>query len=278
MYVINEERGFTPVKKNEHLCSCFSESGIEYWAALPLDELKIKKKYLIDRLDFVPTCAIIFLVPYYVGDAENLSEYAAARDYHNFISLVGGRVCDTLKEKLGANGAFFGDHSPIDERDAAARSALGIIGDNGLLINEKYGTYVFTGEVLTDLSPESIPCSEAVLTEFCEHCGECMRACPISEIGECLSALTQKKGELTDKERQYIKKYGSAWGCDMCQSACPHNRHPKCTPIEYFREKRISRITSELVKDMSDAEFSERAFAWRGKDVILRNLEIFEKR
>ncbi len=265
------------MKRNEHLSSRFRETGIEYWAALPLCELKITKQYLIDRLDFVPTCAIIFLVPYYVGDAENLSEYAAARDYHAFISEAGGRICDTLKEKLGANGAFFGDHSPIDERDAAARAALGIIGDNGLLINEKYGTYVFIGEVLTDLPPESIPCSEAAPTDFCEHCGECMRACPISEIGECLSALTQKKGALSDGERQYIKKYGSVWGCDICQSACPHNRHPKPTPIEYFKEKRTPRLTLDVIDAMGECEFSERAYAWRGKDVLLRNLEIFEK-
>ncbi len=264
------------MKRNEYLNSRFCENGIEYWAALPLSELKITKKYLIDRLDFVPACAIIFLVPYYVGDAENLSEYAAARDYHGFISEVGGRICDTLKENLGASGAFFGDHSPIDERDAAARSALGIIGDNGLLINEKYGTYVFIGEVLTDAPPESITCIEAVTTEFCEHCGECMRACPISEIGECLSAITQKKGELTDKERQYIKKYGSAWGCDICQSACPHNRSPKPTPIRYFWEKRTPRLTSELVDGMDGGEFSERAYAWRGRDVLMRNLEMLE--
>lgn len=254
----------------------FGSMGIEYFAAVRMSDVRTVKPYLLDRLCFSPACALIFLVPYYFGGAENLSEYAAARDYHIFIKSVGERVREFLSSALGAESAAFGDHSPIDERDAAARSGLGIIGDNGLLINEKYGSYVFIGEVVTSAPAEELGAVQAAEPEYCEHCGRCRAACPASEIGDCLSALTQKKGALTDGERAAIRKYGSVWGCDICQSTCPHNRAPQATPVTFFKERRTPALSTAVINEMSDAEFAERAYAWRGRETLMRNLEIFE--
>ena len=104
----------------------------------------------------------------------------------------------------------------------------------------------------------------------------------MGEIGQCLSALTQKKGELAQDEINAIKKYGSAWGCDICQQVCPHTEKAKkngtiYTNIEYFKTDLTPHLTSDLVRSMSDAKFSMRAYSWRKKDTILRNLEILEK-
>jgi epoxyqueuosine reductase QueG len=101
----------------------------------------------------------------------------------------------------------------------------------------------------------------------------------MSEGLGCLSMVTQKKGELTEGERDFIKKYGSAWGCDICATVCPHTKKAIAegaeTPIEFFRNDRIVNLSSEAVNAMDKATFRERAFAWRGKKTILRNLEIF---
>ncbi len=262
--------------KNE-IAKVFSELQIEYFSAIGMENLKTVKPHLLERLGFVPESAIIFLVPYYSGDGENLSAYAVARDYHIFLKEAGEELCFLLKEKLGFDAACFADHSPIDERDAAAKCALGILGDNGLLINEKYGTYVFIGEVLTDAPPELLGAREPSVPEGCLHCGSCLSACPKREIGVCLSALTQKKGSLTEHERRSIKKHGSVWGCDLCQILCPYNKNPKTTPVKFFSEDRITYITREALAGMGKEEFASRAYSWRGEDTLLRNIEIFEE-
>ncbi len=261
----------------KELKSVFNKLGIEYFSVIRLSDTKITKPYLIERSGFSPECAIIFLVPYYSGDGENLSSYAVARDYHIFLQTAGETICNLLRSKLHRSAVVYSDHSPIDERDAASKCALGIIGDNGLLINEKYGSYIFIGEIITDATEKELAPKAPCVPEECIHCGRCLSECPMQEIGECLSALTQKKGALTEKERTHIKKYGSVWGCDICQKSCPYNRSPRMTPIEFFRANRTPKLTKSLLNEMSDTDFSERAYAWRGKNVLIRNMEICEE-
>ena len=72
----------------------------------------------------------------------------------------------------------YGDHSPIDERYAALACGLGIAGDNGLIINEKYGSYVFIGDVICDVPPETLSAMPVGKILHCSHCGRCRSACP----------------------------------------------------------------------------------------------------
>ena len=92
----------------------------------------------------------------------------------------------------------------------------------------------------------------------------------------CLSAVTQKKGELTDDEREYILQYGSAWGCDICADVCLFSQKAAVTPIEFFYEDRTPYLTIETLQNMTDEEFAQRAYAWRGKAVIERNLKLLQ--
>ena len=97
----------------------------------------------------------------------------------------------------------------------------------------------------------------------------------------CLSAVTQKKGALTAQEEKYLKTYGYAWGCDICQLACPMTRKAVAagaqTPIAFFHEERIPVLTAERLSRMDEAEFRRRAFSWRGREPLLRNLSILER-
>ena len=103
----------------------------------------------------------------------------------------------------------------------------------------------------------------------------------VIENKECLSALTQKKGAFSEEESAYLKKYGSAWGCDLCQLACPLNKKAMEsgveTPISFFHKDRIATLTAETLSAMSDEEFKARSFSWRGKAPLLRNLEILSR-
>ena len=262
------------------LVDFFESENIEYRAVLDFSHVRIINSALMERENFTPRSVIIFLLPYYAGECENLSRYAAACDYHISIRGVTDRLISRLKKLFpDCSAKGYGDHSPIDERHAALSAGLGILGDSGLLINEKYGTYVFIADVLTDIPPEEIgERGDALAHGHCISCGACKAACPTGmlrgERSKCLSAITQKKGELTDSEVELMRKFNTVWGCDLCQISCPYNKEPKITPIAFFREDRITRLTSERLAEMSKEQFLERAFAWRGKKTVERNLNL----
>ena len=133
------------------------------------------------------------------------------------------------------------------------------------------------GEIITDAY---IDCEEKEQGR-CQGCGACKNACPAKDIGGCLSALTQKKGDLTPFEIEAIKSYGYAWGCDKCQEGCPHTlRAIKngtiFTNIDFFKNDTLASISVQDIDRMSDEQFSERAYSWRGKATVLRNLKILE--
>ncbi len=269
------------------LRALFAEEKIECVGVLPFSACRCRREDLIERRGITADeirSAVIFLIPYYVKDGEgNISLYARSGDYHFYSDALFERLIPRLEAQLGGRFFGFADKSPIEENLAASMAGLGKLGDNYMLINERYGSFVFIGELLSTLPPESIGWDGTLREpEHCSHCGACRRACPMTVDGmECLSALTQKKGALTETERAYLKKYGSAWGCDLCQLVCPLNRavltEGRETPIDFFHHDRIPTLTSEMLEEMSGADFKRRAFSWRGKATLLRNLEILSE-
>ncbi len=266
------------------LSDFLEKNQIDLFGVLPLSACCITKPYLLEREGIKEGSVLIMAVPYYTPAAEdrerNLSAYAVPRDYHHFFEVLFNKLLSLLKEIYPQyRFAAFADHSPIAEIEAAARAGLGVIGKNGLLLTEKYSSYVFLGELVTDAI---LPNTQRAI-EHCAACSACLTDCPKSVCGTCLSSLTQKKGELTDFEKQWIKQYGSVWGCDICQEVCPYTKRAKelgsiYSPISYFKEDTISHLTEEQLINMTEEEFSQRAFAWRGKDTIRRNLILIEER
>ena len=120
----------------------FQKEKIEYYAVLDYADLKQTNGDILARYELKPMSAIIYLVPYFVEDGINLSAYATSRDYHLYVRELGeGLKKEILSLFPDAKCVAFGDHSPIDERLAAAIGGLGILGENGLLINERYGSF-----------------------------------------------------------------------------------------------------------------------------------------
>ena len=167
----------------------------------------------------------------------------------------------------------FSDHSPINERDAAIKAGLGMIGMNSMLINPKYGSYIFIGSIFTTLELETV-FYDAVA---CIKCGKCVEACPtgalVNGFDKCLSFITQKKNKTEEDIRTILNNY-SIWGCDICQDVCPYNKNAEDSPISFFDENIINHLTTSIVNDMDDDEFEKRAFSWRGRKTILENLSL----
>ena len=262
--------------------SKLEKMNIDLISCISLDECEIIKPYLLEKQGIKSGSVIIFAVPYFSScddGKSNISAYAQSRDYHLFFSSLFENLLKELKEKYPENKFVgFTDHSPINEIKAAAKSGLGVLGKNHLLITEKYSSFIFVGEIITDADLES----HSKEIENCDNCGLCQAACPIGmEITKCLSSITQKKGDLTVDEIDKIKKHGCAWGCDICQNVCPHTKKAFkngtiFTEIDFFKTERTPFLTSNMIEEMSDEEFSKRAYSWRGKKVIKRNLTLLE--
>ena len=259
----------------------FEKEKIEYYSILDYSACREINPGIVERMGFEPRSVILYLLPYYTVFGENISSYAVGVDYHLVIKRISSALADALSGDFPENRfAVFGDHSPIDERHAATVTGLGILGDSGLLINEKYGSYVFIGELISDLAlapDDKTPLGEV---KRCISCGKCRAACPTGILcgkgDECLSAITQKKGELSASERALMINHGTAWGCDVCQRACPYNEKANTTPIADFYEDMIPHLTKATLDAMDKPRFERRAYAWRGRKTIERNLILLE--
>jgi len=260
------------------------EHGISLVAPVSLSYLTLTRPYLLARHGITDGTAFMLAVPYYTTHcddcARNISSYAVSRDYHRFFEALFADVLPRLAAAFPQNRFVgFTDHSPIAEVEAAALAGLGQIGCNHLFLTKEHSSFVFLGEIITDAVLSAPPHPITV----CTACGACKRACPTGlEIDGCLSALTQKKGALTEEERAAVLSGGLAWGCDTCQLVCPVTRAAKAagtlySTVPFFEEQAIAHLTADRLNAMSDATLATRAYGWRGRAVILRNLTLFEK-
>ena len=225
----------------------------------------------------------VCLFPYFSGyEPGNLSVYAYSLDYHVIVRDKLKQLGNYLSEIGAETVEGFVDIGPEVDKNLAYHAGLGFYGRNSLLINPRLGSYFFIGYILTDLKLEPDRPMEA----SCKGCGRCAAACPGGALDSgfnaehCVSAITQKKGELTPEEKALIKKAGYVFGCDICQKVCPHN-DIDFEPMPEFTQNQIFNLKSEMFDGLSKREFKEKfggyAFAWRGKAVLLRNLKILEE-
>ena len=267
----------------EKLLNFLQKKNINLLGAVPLSACRVIRPYLLERANIQNGTVFVMAVPYFTTACEDtercISAYAVPRDYHLFFEELYKELLPYLAECFPANRfAAFADHSPISELHAAACAGLGVIGKNGLLLTERYGSYVFLGEIITNAALTSY----AREISHCIDCKKCVNTCPVNlKIEGCLSAITQKKGELSKNEITAIQKNHCAWGCDTCQEVCPYTvsaikNGTIFTNIDFFKNDLDPVISTALINSMSDEMFSQKAYSWRGKNVILRNLKILE--
>lgn len=273
------------MKEIEAINNIMISCGMPHWGVCSFDDIKNEllecgaKKRLPDGAKSVITA----FFPYFSSEKPGeISRYAAGADYHIIAGEMLKKAADEFRGVF--NGKIFEpfcDSSPIPEVKAARLAGLGAVGKNGLLITPDYGSFVFIGEIVTDLylTAEQNPGGD------CNSCGICEKACPSGclssgkfDCEHCISHISQKKGELSTFEAALIRKAGTIWGCDICQNVCPMNRNIKETYIEPFKTDLIKTFTQGEIENKNFKKtYSNRAFMWRGRNVLKRNVGILHK-
>lgn len=198
-------------------------------------------------------------------------------DYHYVLQDKLDRLAKGI-EGLTADFEYKGmvDTGALVDTAVARRAGIGFIGKNGLVISKEFGSYMFLGELITNLDIEP----DQPVDYDCGDCNRCVTACPTScLIGDgtmnakrCLSFQTQDKGIMDLEFRKKIKTV--IYGCDICQICCPYNKgldNPLATDID----PELAHPELLPFLELSNGQFKEKfghiAGSWRGKNILQRN-------
>jgi len=194
-----------------------------------------------------------------VKNTYKIAKYAYGTDYHFIIKKKLKEFLFLLNDKIGdIHGRGFVDSAPVLERQLAARSGLGWIGKNTMLINKEKGSFFFLAELITDL--ELIP--DSPIGDYCGTCSRCIEACPTEALTpfqmdatKCISYLTI---ELKDQIPQSFKGKMKDWifGCDICQDVCPWNRFSKAhREPEFVPNHELYNFDKQTWEEMTEETF-----------------------
>jgi len=206
-------------------------------------------------------------------------------DYHDILKDRLTKLIDFIKKEAentqdAENWRFSPqvDTGELVDVAVAQRAGLGFIGRNGLLITEEYGSFVYLGEIITNIQFEA----DEPGTFGCGECRRCITHCPTGALlgdgkmdaQKCLSYQTQTKTMMPKKYRKQI--HNVIYGCDICQLVCPYNQG-KDFHFHKEMEPSVDEVRPKLAPllSVSNREFKEQfghlAGIWRGKKPLQRN-------
>lgn len=199
-------------------------------------ERNIDKRFdgrlLVEGARSIVVCGVSYLSEYSrgysAGCRTKIASYALNVDYHTTIKQMLAKITERLLEvEPRLRFRAFTDSAPVAEKSLAVRAGLGWIGRNSLLINPSYGSMLHLGELFIDAEVDTY--DTPIAEGGCGSCRACVGVCPNSAILDnrtidtrrCISCRTiEREGEASEP----ISLDGWIFGCDACQSVCPHNR------------------------------------------------------
>ncbi len=168
------------------------------------------------------------------------ARYAHYEDYHDTMKpalVAAGHVIEALYQASPSDYRYYVDTGPVIERGWAAKSGLGFVGKNAMLISRQHGNWLFLASILTTLELEPDAPVRPQVTDFadvgllCGKCSRCLDACPtqaftapgVLDSRRCISYQTiENKGIIPRVLRAGIGLH--IYGCDVCLEVCPWNR------------------------------------------------------
>lgn len=188
-------------------------------------------------------------------------------DYHKVMLRRLKRLRERLGEEFGEYEArCYVDTGPLVERVYAEYAGLGWVGKNTCLLNQKMGSWLFLGVILTSLE---VPAGEAALlaADRCGSCTRCLDACPTDALvaprqmdaSRCISYLTiEHRGSIPEDLREGVGR--QVFGCDICQDVCPWNgrrRAPVGRDAELEPRGELVNPALEWLAGLDEAAFGE---------------------
>jgi len=179
-----------------------------------------------------------------VSDPERgwISRYAwSGEDYHDAV-LRRLRVVEAKLQEAAPDTQTrcYVDTGPLIERVYAKYAGVGWIGKNTCLLNQKLGSWLFLGVILTSLELQP----DMPARDRCGTCTRCIEACPTEafiapyqlDATRCISYLTiEKRGDIGEELRGQMGRH--VFGCDICQDVCPWNRKAPVTQAAEFQSR-----------------------------------------
>lgn len=255
----------------------------------PLIHRDRKKLLHPERIMSDLSSILVALLPYYHPYPERIesrreghvSRYAWGLDYHQVVQ----KKLNLLKRFIEEEAPFavvktFVDTGPLLEKSLAIQAGLGFRGKNTLLITGEWGSWVFIGEILTNLNftPDD------PITDDCGDCTQCIDRCPTGALTpytldpyRCLSHATMWGRKIPESLRQSMGR--RIWGCDTCQDVCPYNKGVKPGLHEFAPGMGVGPyVDLSWILSLSEEEF-KREFAstpmgWKGLDCLQHNAEV----
>jgi epoxyqueuosine reductase len=174
--------------------------------------------------------------------AGKVSRYELGVDYHEIIKGKLHELADWIRAAApaGTQTRAAVDTGPVMEKELAQLAGVGWVGKNTCLINERIGSWVLLGEVITTAE---LPADEPAV-DRCGTCRRCIDACPTGAITgpytldarKCISYLTIEHREDISEELQ--GQMGEwLYGCDICQDVCPWNKRAPVATMPELRPR-----------------------------------------
>ncbi len=230
-------------------------------------------------------------------------------DYHDELLGRLRKIEAQLQDRFACQTRCYVDTGPLVERAAAAKAGIGWIGKNTCVIDQKLGSWLLLGVIITSI-PVSPEAEWEVAADRCGSCTRCLDACPTDALiaphqmdaSLCIAYLTiEKKGAIAEELREPMGR--QVFGCDICQDVCPWNRRSpvavnegmltrrelvnpplawlaemdsadfkrwfKGSPLERTRLKRLQRNVAVAMGNSGETQFIPHLERWKAADDLV---------